>query len=92
MADKRNLTIFQRLNRVFGKDGVNVPKDQVNRYNIGNSELIRTTDKAAFDQAKAQAKQADAEQATQQAQERRDRHDAETSFTGRGQAIAEGKF
>jgi hypothetical protein len=55
MADN-NLTIFQRLNRVFGKDGVNIPKDQINRYSMG-SELLRTQDKGEFEKAKLQAKQ-----------------------------------
>ena len=48
MAKQNNMTIFQRLNRVFGKDGVNIPKDQVNRYNIGNSEILRTQDKQEY--------------------------------------------
>ena len=56
MADK-NLTIFQRLNRVFGKDGVNIPKDQINRYSIGNSEILRTQDKGEYEKAMMQAKQ-----------------------------------
>jgi hypothetical protein len=57
MADNRNLTTFQRLNRMFGKDGIKVPKDQTNRYSIGSNELIRTTDRGEFEKAKAQAQQ-----------------------------------
>ena len=40
----RKPTIFQRLNNIFGPDGVNVPKSTTNRYTIGNDALIKTQD------------------------------------------------
>ena len=56
--DKRaNQTIFTRLNNIFGPEGVKVPKADTNRYNINNKELIRTTDKGEYEQAKKQALQ-----------------------------------
>jgi hypothetical protein len=58
MAEKkRNLTVFQRLNNIFGPEGVNVPKNQTNRYNIGNQELLKTQSKEEFETAKLQAQQ-----------------------------------
>lgn len=58
MAEKkRNLTVFQRLNNIFGPEGVNVPKNQTNRYNIGNQELLKTQSKDEFETAKLQAQQ-----------------------------------
>ena len=56
MAGKK-LTVFQRLNNVFGPDGVNVPKDTTNRYSIGNDALIKTKDKGEYETAKLQAQQ-----------------------------------
>ena len=52
-------TIFQRLGRIIGPDGVK-PKQvtpQTQRYNIGNGELLKTGSKAEYDQAKLQAQQ-----------------------------------
>ena len=49
MAKKRNLTVFQRLNNIFGPDGVNVPRSQTNRYAIGSTELLTTKSKEEFD-------------------------------------------
>ena len=46
MANKKNLTVFQRLNNIFGPDGVNVPKTQTNHYNLSNKEILRTTSKS----------------------------------------------
>jgi hypothetical protein len=58
MAEKkRNLTVFQRLNNIFGPEGVNVPKNQTNRYNIGDQELLKTQSKEEFETAKLQAQQ-----------------------------------
>jgi len=57
MANKRKLTIYQRLNNIFGPDGVNAPKSQTNRYSIGNDTLLKTQDKGEFEQAKLQAQQ-----------------------------------
>ena len=56
MAKKR-LTIFQRLNNIFGPDGVNIPKNITNRYSIGKDALLKTQDKAEYDVAKLQAQQ-----------------------------------
>jgi hypothetical protein len=54
---KDNLTVFQRLNRMFGPDGVKVPQDHTNRYSIGNQELLKTQSKEEFETAKLQAQQ-----------------------------------
>ena len=56
MADKK-LTIFQRLNKVFGPEGVKVPQEKTNRYSIGRDELIKTTSKQEYDTTKKQAQQ-----------------------------------
>jgi len=55
MAKKR-LTIFQRLNNMFGADGVH-PPNKSNKYSIDNNVLLKTTDKAEYDAAKLQAQQ-----------------------------------
>src|SRR3972149_12327238 len=55
MAAKK--TIFQRLTTIFGPHGVEIPKDNVNRYSIGNGELLKTQDKSEYDVAKLQAQQ-----------------------------------
>lgn len=57
MAKKKNLTVFQRLNNIFGPDGVNVPKSQTNRYSLGNQELLKTQSKEEYETAKLQAQQ-----------------------------------
>lgn len=57
MAKKKNLTVFQRLNNIFGPDGVNVPKSQTNRYQLGNQELLKTQSKDEYNRAKLQAQQ-----------------------------------
>lgn len=56
---KENLTIFQRLGRIIGPDGVKQKQviPQTQRYNIGNGELLKTGSKAEYDQAKLQAQQ-----------------------------------
>ena len=54
MADKRKLTVFQRMNAMFGPDGVNVPKDQTNRYKIGKDQLLKTDSKSDYESAKLQ--------------------------------------
>ena len=38
MADKK-LTIFQKLNKVFGPEGIKVPVEKTNRYRIGKEEI-----------------------------------------------------
>jgi hypothetical protein len=57
MAKKKNLTVFQRLNNIFGPDGVNVPKSSTNRYSLGNQELLKTQSKDEYNTAKLQAQQ-----------------------------------
>ena len=54
---KRNLTIFQKLGNVFGKDGLNPHVKKTNRYNLGNGEILKTQSKEEFDKAKLQAQQ-----------------------------------
>lgn len=59
MANK-NLTIFQRLGQILGPDGVKQKQQQpqtTQRYNIGNGELLKTDNKAEYEQAKLQAQQ-----------------------------------
>lgn len=59
MAEKRNggLTVFQRLGQILGPDGVNTTKQNSNKYNIKNTELLRTTSKEEYQAAKLQAQQ-----------------------------------
>ena len=56
---KQNQTIFQRLGRILGPDGVKqkVQPQQAQRFNIGNGELLKTDNKAEFEKAKLQAQQ-----------------------------------
>lgn len=59
MADKK-LTIFQRLGQILGPDGIKQTQQQpqqTQRYNIGNGELLKTDNKAEYEQAKLQAQQ-----------------------------------
>lgn len=57
MADNKP-TIFQKLNTIFTKDGVQLPKpQQTNRYNIDRKEIIRTQSKEEYEQALKTAKQ-----------------------------------
>ena len=50
-------TVFQRLDSIFGPDGIKVPRSQTNRYTLGNQELLRTGSKEDYEAAKLQAKQ-----------------------------------
>jgi hypothetical protein len=55
---EKNLTVFQRLGQILGPDTSTKQQiKQTQKYNIGKSELIRTTDKAEYDAAKLQAMQ-----------------------------------
>lgn len=58
MANK-NLTIFQKLGQVIGPDSAKQKQKQpqTQRYNIGNGELLKTTNKAEYETAKLQAQQ-----------------------------------
>lgn len=53
---KKKLTIYQKMNNMFGPDGVNVPRDKTNRYSLGK-EILKTDSKAEYDVAKKQAQQ-----------------------------------
>jgi hypothetical protein len=53
---KKKLTLYQRMNNMFGPDGVNVPKNQTNRYSIGR-EILKTDNKADYEAAKLQKQQ-----------------------------------
>jgi hypothetical protein len=59
MADKNNLTIFQRLGQIIGPDSTKLTQKQpeTKRYNMGNDVLIKTDNKAEYDKAKLQAQQ-----------------------------------
>jgi uncharacterized membrane protein YgcG len=59
MANK-NLTIYQRLTKMFGQDGVKQPQTdviQTNKYSLNANELLKTSDKAEYEQKKLQAQQ-----------------------------------
>lgn len=51
-------TIFNKLNQVLNPDHISLKTTQPSkRYNIGNNEIIRTTDKEEYERAKLQALQ-----------------------------------
>ncbi len=51
-------TIFNKLNQVLNPDHISLKTTQPSkRYNIGNNEIIRTTDKEEYEKAKLQALQ-----------------------------------
>lgn len=50
-------TIYQKLTQVLNPNHITVKTQQPKRYEIGNNELIRTTDKAEYERAKLQALQ-----------------------------------
>jgi hypothetical protein len=54
---KQQLTIFQKLNNVFGKDGLNPNVKKTNRYSLGKGEILKTQDKGEFNTAKLQSQQ-----------------------------------
>ncbi len=59
MANK-NLTLFQRLNQIVGRDGIKQKQQTViqnNKYTLAPNELLKTTNKAEFEAAKLQAQQ-----------------------------------
>jgi uncharacterized membrane protein YgcG len=57
MANK-NLTIFQKLNQVISPEGAKLQqKDTTKRYNIGSSELLKTTSREEYETTKLQAQQ-----------------------------------
>ena len=57
---KQELTIFQKLGQIIGptvKLKPQQPASNVQRYNIGKSELLKTDNKADYEKAKLQAQQ-----------------------------------
>ena len=52
-----NKTIFQRLNAIFGPEGVRQQPQQSNRYSINNDVLIKTQSKEEYDSVKLQNQQ-----------------------------------
>jgi Bacteriophage T4-like portal protein (Gp20) len=57
MANK-NLTVFQRLGQILGPDTATKQQiKQTQKYNIGKGELLKTDNKAEYEQAKLQAQQ-----------------------------------
>jgi hypothetical protein len=54
---KQKLTVFQKLNNIFGPTGVQSPRIQTNKYTIGNDAILKTTDKGEYELAKLQAQQ-----------------------------------
>jgi len=54
---KNKLTVYQKLNNVFGKEGLNPHAKRSNRYSMGNTEILKTTSKEEFETAKLQAQQ-----------------------------------
>ncbi len=56
---KQNLTVFQRLGKILGPDGIKTKEiqPQTQRYNIKKDVLLKTSDKAEFETAKLQAQQ-----------------------------------
>lgn len=58
MATNKNLTVFQRLGQILGPDSATKQQiKQTQKYNIGKGELLKTDNKAEFEQAKLQAQQ-----------------------------------
>ena len=58
MATNKNLTVFQRLGQILGPDSATKQQiKQTQKYNVGKGELLKTDNKAEFEQAKLQAQQ-----------------------------------
>ncbi len=58
MADNKNLTVFQRLGQVLSPDApMKKQIQQTQKYNVGKGELLKTDNKAEYEQAKLQAQQ-----------------------------------
>lgn len=54
----KNLTVFQRLGQILGPDNATKKQiQQTQKYNIGKGELLKTDNKAEYDQAKLTAQQ-----------------------------------
>ena len=58
MADnKQEYTVFQRLNKTFGKEGVKVIHKDSKTYSLNSKEILRTTNKAEYETAKLETQQ-----------------------------------
>jgi len=55
MAD--NLTIYQRLGKLFGPEGPNKVEPSYQKFNIGSSEILKTDSKQEFEEKKLQMQQ-----------------------------------
>ena len=53
MAEK-NMTIFQRLNNLFGAEGPSAPK---RTYNFDKKDILRTTSKKDYERTKLELQQ-----------------------------------
>ena len=49
-----NKTIYQKLGGLFGSSGIKIQDKEISRYNIADTELLRTTDKTEFELGKKQ--------------------------------------
>ena len=54
---EKKLTVYQKLNKVFGPEGIKVPIEKTNRYSVGREEISRTKSKNEYDTDKLQAQQ-----------------------------------
>ena len=52
-----NLTIFQRLTKVFGPDGPRRAEPAYQQYKFNKDDLLKTTSKAQFEKEKLTAQQ-----------------------------------
>ena len=47
-----NLTIYQRLGKLFGPAGPTAPEPSYQKFKVGSQEILKTDNKAEFDQQK----------------------------------------
>jgi len=52
-----NLTLYQRLGKLFGPGGPNRVEPSYQKFNIGSSEILKTDDKKEFEEKKLQMQQ-----------------------------------
>ena len=52
-----NLTIYQRLGKLFGPAGPTAPEPSYQKFKVGSQEILKTDNKAEFDQQKLQMQQ-----------------------------------
>src|ERR1035437_1792487 len=53
----KKLTVYQKLNKVFGPEGVKVPIEKTNRYSVGREEIMKTQSKTDYEAQKLQSQQ-----------------------------------